>query len=590
MLIVLLSTLLAMPPGFSDDTACATCHSGIARSYQSVAMSRSFYRPRPETNIEDFDAPPFHHPKSDQWMELKWRDGKLIFRRWTLDASGKPANLFEQPVDWILGSGNHSRTYLYQLPNGELYQLPLAWYTQTKSWGMAPGYDRRDHEGVLRRVRRECLFCHNAYPNAAENARDGYWRDQSVPLQLPEGIGCQRCHGPGAEHVRRAHESDDVARATIVRPTRLDARRRNDVCYECHMQASVAIAGIRRFGRDINSFRPGQSLPDSMLHTDITEDAMPRADRFEINHHPYRLEQSRCFVESRGKLSCLSCHDPHRKIVANDVRNVCRNCHDKTEHVKADTDCVSCHMPKRRTQDVVHVVMTDHRIQKKWAVGSGQSAEDPTANGQTERSKVDLLAPLEERETEIRDVTFLDPSRTPKDAELYRVIAILRAHGGRHAASLRQLEKLLAALKPKEIEPYLDLASALLIQKRYTELETTTRLILDRSSDHPLALEWLGVARIAQGHRDEGLALIRKVSRPEAHFNLGLLLASSDRQAAIDQLELAVKDRPNLAAAWFHLGDNYATLGQRERALECYRRTLAIDPNFARARTALAQQ
>ena len=40
-----------------------------------------------------------------------------------------------------LGSGNHSRGYLYRTPSGELYQLPLMWYTQTGRWGMAPGYD-----------------------------------------------------------------------------------------------------------------------------------------------------------------------------------------------------------------------------------------------------------------------------------------------------------------------------------------------------------------------------------------------------------------------------------------------------------------
>src|SRR5207248_478448 len=32
-------------------------------------------------------------------------------------------------------------------------------------------------------------------------------------------------------------------------------------------------------------------------------------------------------------------------------------------------DCVSCHMPKRRTDDVVHVVMTDHLIQRQKPAG-----------------------------------------------------------------------------------------------------------------------------------------------------------------------------------------------------------------------------
>src|SRR5260370_36176261 len=31
----------------------------------------------------------------------------------------------------------------------------------------------------------------------------------------------------------------------------------------------------------------------------------------------------------------------------------------------AATDCVAGHMPKRRTEDVVHVVMTDHLIRRR---------------------------------------------------------------------------------------------------------------------------------------------------------------------------------------------------------------------------------
>src|SRR5437870_4941315 len=45
-------------------------------------------------------------------------------------------------------------------------------------------------------------------------------------------------------------------------------------------------------------------------------------------------------------------------------------------------DCIGCHMPKRRTDDAVHVVMTDHYIQRR---------QPPR----------DLLAPISERrETE----------------------------------------------------------------------------------------------------------------------------------------------------------------------------------------------
>ena len=202
-LFAIAATAPGVPPGYVDDVSCASCHAEVAHSYQHVGMSKSFYRPRADDVIENFEKLPFRHERSGDVMEMRWRNGRLIFRRWQLDPSGKPINLFEQPVDWILGSGHHARTYLYQTPNGELYQLPLAWYSQTKEWAMAPGYDRRDHEGVLRRARVECLFCHNAYSALPENTRNGYWRNQTFPAQLPEGTGCQRCHGPGADDPSR---------------------------------------------------------------------------------------------------------------------------------------------------------------------------------------------------------------------------------------------------------------------------------------------------------------------------------------------------------------------------------------------------
>lgn len=560
-------------PGYIDDALCGNCHADRAATYQHVGMAKSFYRPRAANAIEDFDAPPFFHERSGQYFEIRRRGEDLVFRRYELAADGAPIHVFEQKIDWILGSGHHSRTYLYRTPGGDLWQLPLSWYTATREWRMAPGFDRRDHDGVTRRVRHECMFCHNAYPEVPEEGLS-YWRSQTFPEKLPEGIGCQRCHGPGAEHARavmRGAAAEEIRKA-IVNPIRLDARRRMDLCYGCHMQPAVALAGARKFGRDLYSFRPGQALADYAPPLDIDEKHLPRGERFEINHHPYRLEQSACFLKSEGRLTCLTCHDPHRKVppeqrVAH-YRAACLGCH-ATPHTTTG-DCTSCHMAQRRPQDVVHVVMTDHLIRRKPA-------------------GPELLAPLEEREPSIDGIAFLYPADAPTGtlADLYRLIPLLRTSA---AGGVERLERAIETVKPAEVEPYLDLASAQMRLRRFAQLERTAAAALERTPGNSLALEWIGIARAArlrdpnEAIRNFEQVLQRDPDRPETEYNLGIFLAGQGQtREAITHYERALALRPNLAAAWVRLGAARRECGDVLGASDAYRRALEIEPNHARA-------
>ncbi len=81
----------------------------------------------------------------------------------------------------------------------------------------------------------------------------------------------------------------------------------------------------------------------------------------------YRLRQSRCFLESAGKLECATCHDPHRiprgEEAVRHYSSVCLQCHSSTHPAGVTAtaaDCITCHMPKRRADDAPHVIMTDH--------------------------------------------------------------------------------------------------------------------------------------------------------------------------------------------------------------------------------------
>jgi Tfp pilus assembly protein PilF len=575
-------------PGYVDERACALCHPKIAESYREKGMARAFRRPRPETEIEDFSAPPFVHVPSAQIFQMFHRDGRLVFRRWQLDTAGQPINVFEQPVDWILGSGDHARTYLYQTAGGEIFQLPLAWYSQTRSWGMAPGFDRPDHEGVLRRVRRECLFCHTSIPDVPAGA-DAYGAPQTFPASLPEGVGCQRCHGPAAEHVWLSLGGVGVKeeiRASVFTPGKVPGARPDEVCSGCHLQPSVALPGVRRFGRSDDSFRPGEPLADYLVQVDVTEEGRPSSDRFEINHHPYRLRQSRCFLASGGALSCLTCHDPHRRLPgserASHYRAACLKCHAgdacrrPEKPAATDTsDCVSCHMAKRRTQDVVHVVMTDHLIRRR-------------------PGGPELLAPLAETEPVLTGVHLLDPG-APAGAlgEVYRATAVVRMSSTEDAVAY--LEKMLAAARPEAIEPWLDLAQGQIRRRRFADAEKTLGGILTSHPDHPLALEWLGLAQAAQGRSDEAIDVLRRAlaagaERAETEHNLGLILAAKGRtDEAETHLGRALTARPNFAAAWYQLGEIRVTQNRTDEAIACWRRALEIDPTHTASYLALGK-
>lgn len=569
-------------PGYVEDRACAVCHTQIADSYRDKGMARALFRPRRSTDIEDFSAPPFFHAPSRQHLQIVREGERLVFRRWLTDAAGRRIHLFEQEVDWILGSGNNARTYLYRIPSGEMFQLPLAWYTQTKSWGMPPGYDRPDHEGVLRRVRRECLFCHDAYPEMPAGA-DAPGAPQAFSAELPEGLGCQRCHGPGAEHVWLASGGVGPAeeiRAAIFNPARLPKARQDEVCMTCHLQPSVALPGLRRFGRGDFSYRAGEPLSDYLVQIDVEEEGQAPSERFEINHHAYRLRQSRCFLESGGGIGCLDCHDPHRVVPREEMKvlvgSACRSCHASLPagHVDAtDTaDCASCHMPRRRTQDVVQVLMTDHRIQR----GPGGP---------------ELVAPLAERDPVLTELRILEGGPTGALAEIYRAAAAVRAAGSHDA--VRFLERKLPEARLPEADPWLDLVQAQLQQRRFAEAEVTLAALRERRPDDLLLVEWLALARAGQGKLDEAIALTRSAlargsGRVEGEYNLGRLLAArgAHEEAAV-HLARAVALRPNLVAGWFYLGEVRAAQGRTQEAAESYRRALAVDPTFTRAAEAL---
>jgi hypothetical protein len=324
-------------------------------------MSRSFGPFAAFDSIEDYSPVEIVPKGGSEIFRVIRREGRVYQQRFERNSEGKEARLFELEVTHAIGSGSHARTYLHSNKAGELIELPLTWYTQERLWAMSPGYDRAANPRFTRTADAGCLFCHTAYPAASAP----YGVRQTWAPGLPAaGVDCRRCHGPGERHIELASAGAAVSqvRQAIVNPASLPRAESLDVCLQCHLQSTSSPLphAVRRFGRGVFSFQPGQRLSDYLIQFDHPPEA-GRNDKFEVNSAGYRLLQSQCSLKSAGRLTCTTCHDPHTDEAVS--TKACLGCHPPHQDTRR-TDCIGCHMPKRRTEDAIHVVLTDHRIQR----------------------------------------------------------------------------------------------------------------------------------------------------------------------------------------------------------------------------------
>ena len=566
-------------PKYVDPLLCQPCHSDIHDSYRKVAMGRSFYRPSPGNVIEDYSVNNhFYHELSDRHYRMVQRGGRFYQRRYQLDAQGREYNVFELEVTHIIGSGNHARSYLNLDGSGVLRELPVSWYSQEQRWAMSPGYDRSDHEDFSRQVSHACMFCHNAYPPLPEPS-DHFGLGSRFPRELPSGIDCQRCHGPGTRHLELASsgraEVADIRRA-IVNPVRLGPEREMEVCMQCHLPVATAGPHIQRFGRSIYSYRPGEPLADYIVHFDLVDpETRELSERFEVDSSSYRLRRSPCFIRSQGKMTCTTCHDPHHaprgEEAVRHYRERCLDCHPKVSppvHPQpGESDCVSCHMPQRRTQDAVHVVMTDHFIQLR-----------PPAR--------DLLAPLEEDHSPKPDEVVLHrPDALPaSEREIYWGLGQIRSpvHLSR---GLDRLKLALPQWQGASPEPYLQLA---LVQVKSGDLDQAQihlRRALEADQKLVPARFKLGEVLRQQGRLDEAAEHYRHTlgldpNHAAAHNGLGLILKERQRtEAALEHFRQAERSNPLLADAHANSGTIFLQRGEVVEATREFYRALQIEPN-----------
>jgi predicted CXXCH cytochrome family protein len=341
------------PSPYLGEARCQNCHATIFRDSLASRHTQSYYHgagleqlPLAEHPLPDPDDPQVTHT-------FRWREGTL---REETRVAGK---VLDAVIEYAFGTVDRYVTAVSRDASGAYHIARLSYYDtpEGKGWDRSildaaqPTRGREtEFQGSGIGVRdglAKCLYCH------VTNPRTG--RDPGGPESADRAIGCERCHGPGGNHIAALQAGfPDLA---IVNPVRTSpAVVTNKLCNDCH----------------ILSTQPPEEAPED-----------PRW----IRSQGVGWTLSRCNIDSGGAFGCVTCHDPHksaRAITTAQYEAQCLMCHapaiapagkekpgsparaaagltSRICPVDPSKRCIECHMPRVRI-DALHQDLTDHYI------------------------------------------------------------------------------------------------------------------------------------------------------------------------------------------------------------------------------------
>ncbi len=463
------------------------------------------------------------------------QDGKLFQSEYQLAPDGTDIFRDTHQIEWVIGAGTNG--FGTVIRRGDyLFQGPQSFYSKPKIWGPSPGYESIDL-GFNRPIQAGCIFCHSGRPRPIANTNGEF--DNKPFSEL--AIGCENCHGPGASHVAAMKNGSSQGHKSlhIVNPAHLTPNLADNICMACHQTGDTRVL---KPGKTYQDFRPGQPLDDtlSILMVPPTPITPPNADHVE---HYYSMTLSKCYRESKGRLSCITCHDPHTEPSREEApayfNKKCLTCH--TDHscklplnVRQQSEpadnCVGCHMAKRDIGVISHSSATNHRILAR--------PDEPFP-----------AITFQQALPSLPDLIHLDPV-PGREGNSPPMLTLLEAYGE------------LAANRPEYVAPYL---------KVLDELNRT-------QPENALVQASLGRKELKEGNY----------------------------QVAADHLKHALQIGPPQASTYADLSEALAKLNQPDESLPLLEKAIALDPydpviqktlvvrliqskQYARALTALEQ-
>ncbi|MCO8122945.1 C cytochrome precursor [Stieleria sp. TO1_6] len=316
---------------------CAECHAENFRLHQLSGHADTFTASNAPNVLKRFadktvDAGQgfgfYHYQPTDQGLVVEHQKRAVNADQakpllLTQPAATEPSQLL---FPYALGSGRNAITLLALVPDGnkgtDAIEHRVSWFGSHGEFGFTPGHMGHvpaSHWEMFGKTQRgekmqRCVECHTT---------SGHVANQGIQ-NLVANVNCEKCHGPGSEHVKQARLSDTPPPYSVGRDD-WDHESELQLCGDCH-----------RLPRHVDP-KQLRDYSSEMLRL-----------------QPIGMLRSECYLESPGKLMCSTCHNPHQDAKTKSEQDYiqdCRNCHqpqhaDQVVCPVSPTDgCIECHMP-----------------------------------------------------------------------------------------------------------------------------------------------------------------------------------------------------------------------------------------------------
>lgn len=576
-------------PGYLGPAVCAECHAKRVAEFQTTPHARAMRTAEPASMPPGFAPGKGRHNTHDRNLRFEMTRAGDDFLQTAIQLTPAGERRATSKIDLVFGA-NKADEVFFTWRDEKLYELTAVWLNPTNQWANST-YNPHGSGDFTRETTTRCLECHNTWFEHVPGTTNQYRRDNFIL-----GTTCERCHGPGREHVEfhRAHPKTDEPHA-VIRPGLLARERLIEVCTQCHGNSTKPRGPMF-------SYRPGEPL-ENHFRTAVT--THPEQDHV-ANQVKY-LRQSKCFQKS-DSMTCITCHDPHRPHApseAGSADKACFKCHqpenckDRPRLPAAVRDkCIECHMPQQVWMNVHFHTDTDQYVPPirrfQHRIGIHQTARSEvllawhrTQTGDASRREADRLSGelvehwLGEVGSRRKDYRFLAAVGAAREA--------LRSDPAPPART-RAVDAL-RALVATQAKLDADLVEALhqIDQGRLPQAIDTLIRILEVKPNWAVVHGKLGTLYAATGQFDRAIPHLEAVARHDPDDQsgfamLGWLAYLQERPAeAIEFYRKADEIEPHAAKINYHWGLALVKLGRWPDAADRFRRTVAIDPNHAGA-------